>query len=182
MSRVWKIFWDLLAVGVGLYVGIRVFIWSWNMIPFALGILINVIIASTLGYWSFLLVHAIELGVAIGLSKVFGIDTLGLLHPETQDERADRLAQQMVEGLNRDVLERGRVAEKLHQSETTLSSNKPNQDLSELADHTARKMVEGLRRSTTHRQELEEHSACTMNKMVEGLNRHVLEEEHGENK
>lgn len=104
MSKSWKIFWDVLAVGVGLYVGIRVFVWSWHVIPSALGILIDVIIAGTLGYWSFLLVHAIEVGIAIGLNKVFGVDTFGVLHSETHDERADRVTQQMVEGLNRGLL------------------------------------------------------------------------------
>lgn len=75
IRRFWKLFWDLCATALGLYMGYRVFLFTGNKVPvlgyFPLGLMFGLIILWMTAY----VVHAVELLLSYLLWKFLGVRT-----------------------------------------------------------------------------------------------------------
>lgn len=75
MKQVWKLFWDISAVVLGLYFGYKVFIYSGEHIPafgyFPIGLIIGVFVLGIVAY----AVHGLELFISWILFKLLRVRT-----------------------------------------------------------------------------------------------------------
>jgi hypothetical protein len=110
MNRVWKVCWDLLAIGALLYFGIGMFLLSGRHIPFFGYIPIGTVLGAVAGYFAFMAVYAIEGSILWLFSKLFQLNRWqsneeqlptynALAYPD--DEYEEDLAIEALERLNK---------------------------------------------------------------------------------